>query len=742
MGVIGVVAAVSGCLLPAVPAFAAGDANQASCPASTESSPGFRSSLPDCRAYELVSLGNTADTGNVVGSYGFPDGEHVYYASFIPAPGVQARDGLQEQYLATRTSAGWTRTVISLPQGEGPRRLTLGVQTLAEGVSFTDDFSQVFLNSPFRDPFEGPQLNETTGMGVYGFSLASGAITTLSLPDTGRLTQSMIEAPLAYAALAEANGWGMFLAGAAADGSRAFFVTTAKLATAPGTPQDTHEASNEIYERTNGHTYLVGVLPDGSVPVCGAEVGQGIGSTAEGPRFFSSGAVAPNGTNVVFSSPGPNPGVVGIPCHESGLFLRDVVHSTTVRLPGGFYGGRAGAGVGEEEKIFTFDPATGEIYEYHVGSGQATEIGTGDLLAHSADGTRVYFLGPEEGLYLYEEGRPTRLIPGTQSGGYRAGTIGGGLIENRQPTGYGQTRNMPVASPGGSDGSHLLFIDSAQLTGYRNEGHFEAYVYDAKTESVTCISCSPRNEPPVGKSGESGEGRAQLIDDFSPDIGDQQYQTPSPPFISGDGSRAVFETTEALVPQDVNGTMDVYEWERRGTNACKAPGARKVASPTYSPVIDGCVYLLSSGLGKEVPNVQGITDGTHLVGASEDLRDVYVQTEAPEVLLPGLDNGSKLYDVRVDGGFPYTPAQRGCQTGQCELSLGEAALPVESTTEGVGGPGNKRSTATSGRNKAMRSAERRRLARALRLCRRKKSRRQRTQCERRARRRLGHRGEH
>jgi hypothetical protein len=36
-------------------ALAAGDANQASCPAETESSPGFRSYLPDCRAYEMVT---------------------------------------------------------------------------------------------------------------------------------------------------------------------------------------------------------------------------------------------------------------------------------------------------------------------------------------------------------------------------------------------------------------------------------------------------------------------------------------------------------------------------------------------------------------------------------------------------------------------------------------------------------------------------------------------------------------
>jgi len=36
-------------------ALSAGDANRASCPAETESSPGFRSYMPDCRAYEQVT---------------------------------------------------------------------------------------------------------------------------------------------------------------------------------------------------------------------------------------------------------------------------------------------------------------------------------------------------------------------------------------------------------------------------------------------------------------------------------------------------------------------------------------------------------------------------------------------------------------------------------------------------------------------------------------------------------------
>jgi hypothetical protein len=697
-------------------AYAAGDANRPGCPAATESSPGFRVSLPDCRAYEVVSESNSDDTANLVGGYGFPDGEHVYYKTFLPTPAAGVGSGLAEQLLATRTSSGWAQRAVSAPQGEGPLNLSPGAQGNAEGVVFTRDFSQAFLDSPFRDPFEAPQLNQTTGMGVYKLSLGSDAVSMLSLPDSGVLTQEMLEGSRAYAGFAEVNDWGSFLVGGSADGSRAFFVSTAKLATAPGSPQDTHEASNEIFERTGGHTYLVGVLPDGSVPVCGAEVGQGVSSTV-GKPLYSYGAVAPDGADVVFSSPGREALGAKKPCNESGLFLRDVVDGTTVQLPGSTFGGRAGTGPGEEEKIFTLG---GGIHEYHVTTGQTTEVGEGDLLTYTPDGTRVYYLG-SEGIFFFEEGGPPTRIPGTQEGGYTFGNTGDGGEIFEGPTEYSLTSNMPATTP---DGSDLLFIDTAKLTAYENEGHHEAYVYDAKADEVTCISCNPASRSP--------EGQAQLIDSSTRDIGGEQYQNPSPPFISNDGSRAVFETTEALVPQDVNGTEDVYEWERAGTNGCEASSATKAASPTYSPVIEGCIYMLSSGLGKEVLSEgHTIVDGTHLVGASENLQDVYVQTS--ESLLPGLDNASKLYDVRVDGGFPYTLPSHGCEPGQCSTAPGEPTVRVEPATEALAGAGG----VAVHRAKKLRAPRKRKLEHALKACTHKKSGRRRLRCRRAARRRFG-----
>ena len=702
-------------------ASARGDANrELGCPPATEVSPGFIASLPDCRAYELVSEANSGDTANITGSYGYPEGTHVSYENFLPAPGTATHSGdVHQLVLATRTASGWRDQQISPLQGEGPKHLSQGAESNLVGGIFTSDFSEAFLRSPFRNPLEDPQLNETTGMGVYGISLASGVQTLWSLPDSGVLTQSMIETP-------EDVGLelGEFLAGASSDGSKVFFVTTAKLVTAPGTSADTHEASNEVYERAGGHTYLVGVLPNGEVPNCGAEVGQGVGSTAQPQSHFSYGGVAPSGANVVFSTPGPNPEGNVAPCNEQGLYLRDVVNGTTVRLPGQLYGGRTGTGAGEEEVIFSLDSESGGLYEHRVTSGENIEVGVGSLLAYSRNGSRVYYLGPEEGIHVYENGE-SHLIPGTEGSEYTSTFRRGGVIENSKLT--GETANMPVASAGASNGSHLLFIDRAKLTTFENEGHQEAYVYDAEDEKMMCVSCGcmscgPSKEPPSS----GAEDDAQLIDRTTES--GSVLQDPSPPFISADGSRVVFETTLSLVPQDTNGTTDVYEWTMLGADGCTTTSA------SYKEVNEGCVYLLSSGLGEEGTGVEestGVFDGTHLVGASEELQSVYIQTSEP--VLQGLDNeldsASHLYDVRVEGGFPYSASVvRGCEPGACKAGGGELGLVAAPGSEAVGGPGNLKPAA---QHNATKLTSKQRLSRALKACRKKRGKR-RGRCERRA----------
>lgn len=695
-------------ILATVPAFGAGDANTSSCPASTESSSGFRASLPDCRAYEVVNQANSSDTAIVIPEYGFAEGEHFLYSTVLPVPGAEEANGLKGSFLATRTAAGWEQRALSVPQGEGQRTISLGVQSDATGVMLTGGFADALLMSPYQDPFEAPRLDESTGTMVYDLSLEpDGGVSTVSLPDSGKLTQSMVEYPSIYGEddIAFATGWGMFLVGASENGNRVFFVTSAKLDTAPGTPVDTHKASSEIYERTGDHTYLVGVLPDGEVPVCGAEVGQSDKDTT-GALRYDYGAVAADGSNVVFRAPGHN--AFGAPCteSESGVFLRNVVENTTVKLDGELYVGRTGIG-GAEEKILT--AAAGKIFEYDIATKQTVEVvseSTG-ILAYSADGSRFYYLGPEEGIYLHEEGASSpKLLPGTLHSRYGGNGIKeepgrlndpfyGGMIETGEESSAGRaSANAPVTTP---NGKYLMFVNPEPLTDYQTctgstgneQCHYEAYIYSVATGAVTCISCDPQVAPLNGDAG--------FIAKTFHEEAESSFVPTTPPLIYSspgeDGKeavmRAVFETTEGLVPQDTNGAMDVYEWEQEDTEGCSV-GSLKLAnlkeSSAYSEVDHGCLYLLTSGVGEEVPTTFGSTDGTHLVGASEGLKDIYVQT--PEQLLPGLDNAEHIYDIRTDGGFQYTQESKGCEPGLCRTESSTPPSVETPASIGFNGAGN------------------------------------------------------
>lgn len=740
-------------LLPASPALATGDVNRSSCPASTESSSGFRTYLPDCRAYELVTQADSGDLSNIEHTYGFPN--HFMYASILPTLGGRTGAGLPEEFLATRTAHGWQQTALTVPQGEAPG----GQPTFdAGGVMFTANFADALLMEPFQDALESPRLDETTGTTVYKLSLGSGEISTASLPDSGKLTQSMIEFPAVYKedGQGSTNGWGGFLAGASEDGSQIFFSTSARLPTAPGTPEDTHQASAEIYDRTAGHTYLVGVLPDGEVPVCGAEVGQSDLSTAGAGanQYYSHLAIAPDGSNVVFRTPGEDP--TGAECteRETGIFLRDMVNGTTVKLPGNLYAGRAGTQSGEEEKIFTVENAGGKIFEYHVATEQTVEIASDarGLLAYSADAARVYYLGAESGIYLYEEGAAPKLVPGTQQGGYGEGlsvesNIYGSYLSTEHPTASTRAaENAPVAT---HDGNNLMFLSPNQLTPYENcveveKCHVEAYLYDVATNHVTCVSCAPGNAVPHGNAsfnpnlsspGESADwvpAAPPLIDDRPPEAGREAVV------------RVVFQTTETLVPQDTNGTWDVYEWEQEETDGCSR-ASLKVASLTesqhYSEADHGCLYLLSSGAGRELEEAGShelLEGGSHLLGASEGLTDIYIETDQPMTGTPGVDNVAHVYDVRQDGGFPFTTtATEGCEPGFCRPEgEGSPVFGPPASTDFTG-TGNLNPATATPTPRAVSLTRKQKLARSLKACSRKRNKRALAQCDRQARRKYG-----
>ena len=108
-------------------AFAAGDANQSGCPSSTESSPGFRTYLPDCRAYELVTPPYKEGAVVLQGPAAISsDGEHV----IVGVPGTFAGEDNQwlqlnanpdiAVYELSRSESGWQTSALTPPATRYP----------------------------------------------------------------------------------------------------------------------------------------------------------------------------------------------------------------------------------------------------------------------------------------------------------------------------------------------------------------------------------------------------------------------------------------------------------------------------------------------------------------------------------------------------------------------------------------------------------------------------------------------
>jgi hypothetical protein len=115
-------------------ALATGDANQANCQAETEASPGFRTFLPDCRAFELVTPpykegGIVAPEPGAISG----DGSHVIVGvagafagadNYLEEP---IRNPENDAYEFMRTAGGWQPTSLTPPAGEYPESALMAV---------------------------------------------------------------------------------------------------------------------------------------------------------------------------------------------------------------------------------------------------------------------------------------------------------------------------------------------------------------------------------------------------------------------------------------------------------------------------------------------------------------------------------------------------------------------------------------------------------------------------------------
>jgi hypothetical protein len=195
-------------------------------------------------------------------------------------------------------------------------------------------------------------------------------------------------------------------------------------------------------------------------------------------------------------------------------------------------------------------------------------------------------------------------------------------------------------------------------------------------------------------------------------------------YLSNNG-RLFFDSSDALVPQDVNGTEDVYEYEPPGAGDCTT------SSETYSERSEGCVGLISSGTSPE---------DSAFLEASETGGDVFFVTTAK--LAPrDVDDAYDVYDAHECASAAPCFAAPSAVTPPCvtEASCRPAPTPqpaifgspASATFSGAGNVVPSGSPPVV-QPKSLTRAQK--LTQALDACKRK-GRKRRAVCERRARRR-------
>jgi hypothetical protein len=436
-----------------------------------------------------------------------------------------------------------------------------------------------------------------------------------------------------------------FFGGASDDLSRVFF----------GLPD------GSLHEWVGGMTQLVSVDP-GGVPLPGESgFGAGVGNGLN--RF----AVSDDGEHAFFSSPATGDDE---PLAQTQVYRRSGGVSTVLASPSkrstpdpqGPLGKVFQTASTDGDRVFftsseqlTDDSDTGpsrsgvDLYRYEVSTDTlvdvSAEVGDGvdarvrTVLGASEDGDRVYYLscdttsqGPcPDGVDLHvwhDEGGPdgqTRLIATLESRATDLGFVKALTLD------AGDDRPVRV-SP---DGKMLLFHSAESLTGYRNQGFSQVFVYEAEANDgegiLSCVSCRPNGTPAHGDSAVPMTYQGGVGNDLSR-------------ALSEDGRRVFFNSADALLPQDVNGEHDVYEWEA------------------------GRLRLLSSGTSAAPSD---------FVGSSESGDDVFFATR-DRLVGQDRDGLMDVYDARVGGGFAsQNPVEQpGCVGEACKPAvLGRPALP-------------------------------------------------------------------
>lgn len=542
------------------------------------------------RVWELVTPGST----NGVELYGerawSTDGDRVEYTSLGPMPGSASGD-LIASGVATRTADGWTMQPVGEPitistaelQPSGP----LAVSADLESWIWESD-QPLLAGAPFA-----PEV------GLYRRA-PDGALTLLGSVGEG--------SDFTFVAASE-------------DLEDVVFQSSAHLL-----PDDAGRTSgSDAYEFAGDQLQLVGVDSEGNaISPCGSVVGNGEAQTAAPTH-----AVSKDGTRIFFTAPGSEG--CGVPqrvyLREDGSQTIEVSAShcagpdcnapQNVTFAGATPDGSAAFIVTAQQLTNDDTDPSPNLYRYDVADRSLTRLSAAppgveaDVRApvlSSEDGQLVYFIASGELV-------PGQGVPGTPS----LYLSDHGTLRFVAPAEGIELRNAEIST----DGSVLVFATVAKLLPNASGAGVELYRYDANTGTLTLVS---------ENKGGSGDGASGVT--FGTEGNLPALQAGEMRWMSADGSRIVFMTSESLLPEDLNTTPDIYEWH------------------------EGELGLVSSGAA----DAAGVTYG----GMSADGSSVFFSTD--ETLVPEDHTGGdpELYDARLDGGFPIAQPPPPCEEEACQ----------------------------------------------------------------------------
>jgi NHL repeat/WD40-like Beta Propeller Repeat len=697
--------------------------------------------LPDDRGYEKVSpsikYGSTIfpisiENGTIQAS---EDGGAIAYSAFTPIvaepPGNQLNN---TEVLSVRGPHGWS-SVDMAPSNE-----TVIGEALGHTDSYKDFSSDLSLG--FVQPQGSTPLSPEASVTERTVYLRSNA--------TCETTPERCYLPLVTAVNTPPdtkfgghepgiNGKGgsiegIMFQGATPDLSH-IVLYSALAALTPPPPI----AGAGLYEWTAGRLQLVNVLPDGQASSTSSLHATTLGSSRVSNNVRH--AISNDGSRIVWSA-------------ENHLYMRDMESKETIQLDANQGALETGAGEpifqtanADGSKVFFTDgerltadsTATSnvpDLYECEIviepsgltcnltdltpGAHPGEHAGVQGLIAGaSEDGSYVYFVASGVlasgatsdnlyNLYVRHEGTTTFI----------ASLSGEDIDDFSENLSSLTTRVSP-------NGQYLAFMSDRELTGYNNhdansgEADEEVYLYNAGARRLICASCDPSGARPVGfLSSDSLVDQLQAwrnrwlagsIPGWTPyeNGGGAVYQSR---YLS-DSGRLFFNSADALVPQDVNGKEDVYEYEPPGVGDCTG------SSATYSTISQGCVGLISSGTS---------TEEAVFLDASTSGDDVFFLTNA-KLSTQDDDTAYDVYDAHVCS--PASPCVTHPATVPPPCDTAESCKPGPTPQPQVFGPSGSATFSGPGdlapaptasvKTKAKPLTRAQKLTRALRACERK-----------------------